>query len=189
MKLSSNSLKRRQSKSNRIKGFTLVELLITIAIVAMLSAVALPSLDNFLVKLRVDNEISEIQRLLLTARNNAINTGKNTTICPLKSSGTACTGSSVWTGAIGVLTEDGVIREKAAINANDSLLFGFTDITYTATGQTTANRASTFRYCPKGHTDLNRGIEIAINGRAYITTDTDSDGKDENRSGNEISCT
>lgn len=188
MKSSIYKAERLCAVKRKAKGFTLVELLVTIAIVAMISAIALPSLNGFLVQLRVDNEISELQRLLLTARNTAINTGKDTSVCPLKSSGTACTGGSDWTGAIGVLNEDGVIKEKAAINSSDKLLYGFTDITYTATGQTLANRAGTFSYCPKDHSDLNRGIEIAINGRTYITADTDNDGKDENRSGSEISC-
>ena len=85
----------------RIKqGFTLVEVIVAIAVVGILSAIALPSMGDFLVKMRVDNEISEMQRLLLTARNIAINTGKNTTVCPL--SGKNCT--SNWQNKISVFT-------------------------------------------------------------------------------------
>ena len=43
-------------------GFTLVELMITIAIAATLMAIALPNFSSFLVEPRVDNEISQLQR-------------------------------------------------------------------------------------------------------------------------------
>ena len=87
------------SSARRKQGFTLVELMVAIAVVAILSATALPKLNDFLLKMRVDDEISEIQRLLLAARNMAINTGKNTTICPL--TGNSCTNN--WQNEISVL--------------------------------------------------------------------------------------
>ncbi|MCI2283147.1 prepilin-type N-terminal cleavage/methylation domain-containing protein [Colwellia sp. MSW7] len=71
------------SPTYRKQGFTLIEIMVAISIVAIMTTIALPSLNTFIVKMRVDNEISELQRLLLTARNLAINTGKNTTVCPL----------------------------------------------------------------------------------------------------------
>ena len=84
------------------KGFSLIELMVAIAVAAILSAIALPRLNVFLIQMRVDNEVSELQRLLLTARNMAINTGKNTTVCPL--SGTSCTTN--WHNEISVFTND-----------------------------------------------------------------------------------
>ena len=66
-------------------GFTLIELLIGIAILGIIIAISLPSFSSFLVKTRVDNEISELHRLVSNARNAAINSGKNVTLCPLSS--------------------------------------------------------------------------------------------------------
>ncbi len=181
------------------KGFTLVELMIAIAVVAILSAVALPSMGDFLIKMRVDNEISEVQRLLLTARNMAINTGKNTTICPL-SSGTCTTN---WGNEISVFTNSSntadndkydsateeLIKLKDAIKSGDKLQFTHTSIVYRPSGQLlTPTVASTLKYCPKDEADRSRGIDISISGRSYISSDTDSDDKDEDRSGNEIVC-
>ena len=41
----------------------------------------------------------------------------------------------------------------------------------------------------KNYNTLARGVNIALSGRAYLTQDTDNDGKDEDRNGNELNCT
>jgi type IV fimbrial biogenesis protein FimT/type IV fimbrial biogenesis protein FimU len=171
-----------------INGFTLVELIVTIAVVTVISAVALPSMNEFLVQMRVDNQVSEMQRLLLTARNVAINTGKNTTICPLSNTD-ACADSTNWVGAVGVINEDGVVKQKSAVNSGDKVVFAHKSIVYTPTGRTASDTSGTISFCPKDYAKYNRGIDVAVSGRVYSTSDTDADGKDENRSGTEISCT
>jgi len=179
------------------QGFTLIELMVAIAVVSILSAIALPSMNDFLVKMRVDNEISEMQRLLLTARNMAINTGKNTTVCPLSSG--VCTTS--WQNEISVFTNnvntvansnafvvpDELIKIKEAIKSGDKLQYSQTSVIYSPTGRliTTAAR---FSYCPKGQDNKARGIDVSVSGRSYTSSDTDNDGKDENRSGAAIVC-
>lgn len=182
-------LYQRKSKAFRkiVRGFTLVELMVTIAVVAVISAIALPSMNEFLVQMRVDNQVSEMQRLLLTARNTAINTGKNTTICPLSNADT-CADSTNWVGAVGVINEDGVVKQKSAITSGDKVVFSHKSIVYTPTGQTVSDTSGTMSFCPKGYAEYNRGIDVAISGRVYSSFDTDADGKDENRSGAEISC-
>jgi len=181
------------------RGFTLVEVMVAIAVISIISAIALPSMGNFLVKMRVDNEISEIQRLLLTARNMAINTGKNTTVCPLSSSG-ACTNN--WQNEISVFTNsdnslatnnnfvapDELVKIKEEIKAGDKLQYSQNSIIYTPDGRLLTASAD-FSYCPKDKADHSRGISISLSGRSYTSSDTDNDDKDEDRSGNEIVCT
>ena len=168
------------------RGFTLIELIITISIVGIISAIALPNLGSFMVEMRVDNEISELHRLLLTARNSAINTGKNTAVCPLD--GNVCAAENDWHGAVGVVDSDGVIKEKAAISVDDKLQFDRSSIEYTPAGRIVSNNSGSFKYCPSKHTDKSRGIDVSITGRVYSSTDTDNDGKDENRLNEEITC-
>lgn len=183
---------------NDKKGFTLVELIVGIAVIGIITAVALPSLNTFLVKMRVENEISQIHRLALIARNSAINMEQNVTLCPLNASNTC---NNNWQGELSVfidLDNDGVyesasnetlIKVKAAIASNDVLTYtGFSRITYSPTGLLASASNSTFRYCPDQYSDLSRGVVVSSTGRLYKTTDTDNDGKDETRAGTEISC-
>jgi len=183
-----------ESPTRHKKGFTLIELLIAIAIVAILSAIAMPSMSDFLVRMRVDNEISEMQRLLLTARNMAINTGKNTTVCPL-SSGTCTTN---WEGEISVFTNgandnnkfeaaDELVKVKGEIKSGDKLQYSQSSVIYAPTGRLIST-ASSFSYCPKTDADRSRGIDISVSGRSYTSSDTDNDDKDEDRTNNEITC-
>ena len=187
---------------NKKQGFTLVELMVTIAVVAIISAIALPSMNNFLVKMRVDNQISEMQRLLLTARNMAINTGKNTTVCPLYSG--EC--SDNWQGEISVFTNgsnstnndayetttddsttDVLIKIKEAIKSGEKLQFAHKSVVYSPSGRLLTG-AGFISYCPEDNADESRGIDIQISGRSYTSSDTDNDGKDEDRNNNEITC-
>jgi len=169
------------------KGFTLVELMVTVAVAGILTMIALPSLNDFLVRMRVDNEVIEIQRLLLTARNAAINSGQNAQLCPLAADDT-CQITTNWTGRIGVIGADGLIKQKAAINAGDQLEFAFTNITYNAAGQLTNNNFGIFSYCPKGYSDYSRGVEVTLSGRSSLSADNNGDGTDQDRAGTKVSC-
>ena len=62
------------------KAFTLIELIISIAVTSILVTIATPSLNEFIVQLRVDNEISQLHRMLLITRNSAIISGQKTII-------------------------------------------------------------------------------------------------------------
>ena len=186
-------------KNSTIKGngFTLIELMIGIAVVAILSAVALPSLNSFTVGMRVDNEISQLHRLVLTARNSAINMQQNVILCPLV--GTTCTAGE-WDKPLSVFIDinnngtyqsdtDSLLKVKGEISTGDQLIYaGNSNLTFNPTGRITAIAATTFNYCPKNNDDMSRSITISRSGRPYQSSDTDNDGKDEDRNGNEISC-
>jgi type IV fimbrial biogenesis protein FimT len=199
-KLSSAIIKRTCSKHN---GFTMIELMIGIAILGIITAIAMPSLNQFLINMRIDNEISQIHRLVLSARNSAISMERNVTLCPLNGTNT-CT--NVWRGELSVfidLDNDSIyepadsgdpanevlLKVKSAIQNNDTLTYaGFSRITFAPTGQLSAALNSTFIYCPQGFNDLGRAVLLSASGRAYQSSDVDGDGKDEDRNGNEIAC-
>ncbi len=177
------------------QGFTLVELLISISILGIMLAIGIPSLSEFIVKTRVDAQISEIHRLVLTARNTAINSGKNVTLCPL--SGSSC--GTNWQGELTVFTneddetkydssDEDIIKVKAKVDSGDVLKFNQARIVYTPTGRLASGANSLFSFCPSNYAELSRGVNISLSGRIYTSQDNDNDGKDEDRDGNEISC-
>jgi len=182
------------------KAFTLIELMVSISIVSILTSIALPNLNEFRVKMRVDSEISQIQRLLLTARNQAINTQFPVTLCPLNTQNQC---NTQWDKEISVfidlnnnniyepLNNETLIRTKSIIFDGDKLQYGLgrNRIKYAPTGRTTGwGSNGTFKYCPKNNEEQSRAIVISTSGRLYISGDIDNDGKDETRNGREIAC-
>lgn len=178
-------------------GFTLFELLVGIAILGIITTIALPNLSEFIVKMRVDNEISQLHRLLLSARNGAISSEHFVTVCPLNNDNEC---SSSWNnnlsafidtdgdGSYDVDRDDQLIKIKQAIESNDTLYFPRNKVIYEPTGRLTGFANGTFRYCPKDNDHFARAVIIFRSGRTYASSDIDNDGKDENRSGSEINC-
>jgi len=181
-------------------GFTLIELMISISILSILTAIAYPNLNAFLSQMRVDNEISVLHRLLFSARNAAINNALPVTVCPLNDLN-QCT--TQWQNEISVFIDlnknntydptnnEILLRTKPAIRKDDKLQYGLwrSRIIYAPTGRTSGwGSNGTFKYCPKGYPEKSRAIRIATSGRLYTSSDIDQDGKDEVRNGSEINC-
>jgi len=182
------------------KGFTLIETLISIAILTILTTITIPSFLDFSVSVRVNNEVSALHRLLLITRNHAVNQERFVTLCPLTQSGQC---SSNWHETLSVFyddnknkklddfSEEALIKTKLSIKLGDKLQYakGRTALTYAPSGRLAVwGGNGTFRYCPKDHNDKSRGIVISGAGRFYLTTDQNLDGLDENRSGRQIIC-
>lgn len=68
--------------TQRSKGFTLVELLITVSLVGILAAIAIPSFTGSIQSSKADTEVSDLQRALNFARLEAINRGVNVQLRP-----------------------------------------------------------------------------------------------------------
>mgnify|MGYP000082488416 FL=1 len=180
-----------------VKGFTLLELMVSLSVTSILAAIAVPNFNDFIIKMRVDNEISQLHRILLMTRNAAINSGKKAIICPLNE---AFNCTVQWQNKLSVFVDENdnklfdinekIILIREAISPDDKLVYGNTrnKITFKPTGSLSGLANGTFRYCPKGYDNLARGIVVARSGRLYQSSDVDNDGIDENRGNKEISC-
>ncbi len=179
------------------KGLTLIELMISISVSSILAAIAIPNYSAFIVQMRVDNEITQLHRMLLITRNSAINSGHKAIICPLDKS-LKCT--TQWEKELSIYIDSNnneildnnemIIRTKDEISTGDVLVYGKgrAKITFKPTGQLSGLANGTFRYCPTYYENHSRGIVVARSGRVYQSSDIDNDGIDENRSGKEIKC-
>lgn len=76
-------------------GFTLVELLVVLAMAAVLAVFSVPSLVSFIQRNRVESEVSAMMRSLQLARSEAIKRGQPVSVCASRD-GARCLGENVW---------------------------------------------------------------------------------------------
>ena len=181
-------------------GFTIIEALVSLAILLSLFAIGVPNFNNFLINMRVDNEITLLHRMLLLARNSAINSELYVTICPLNNQ-LKC--NSNWQSEVSVFSDinknriyepnigDFIIQIKPAIQSGDKLQYGKgrNALIYGPTGRLVIwGGNATFKYCPKNHDDKSRGIVVSVSGRVYETIHSEKHMQDINRSGKKLIC-
>lgn len=77
-------------------GLTLIELLVTIAIIGILLSLALPSFRDFLVGSRLSSDVNGFIGLINYARSEAISRNQSVVICPKSDTTTACASSQYW---------------------------------------------------------------------------------------------
>lgn len=79
------------------KGFTLIELMVTVSVLAILVGLALPDLRSFLVSNRLSSDVNGLIGLLNYARSEAIVRNQSVVVCP-KTNGAAitCENTQFW---------------------------------------------------------------------------------------------
>ncbi|MCT4351483.1 MULTISPECIES: pilin [Vibrio] len=123
-----NNKKRRTSQ----KGFTLIELMIVVAIIGVLSAVAIPAYKNYVTKGEISSGLATMRALITPAELIHQEKGKLAQATDLGDLGT--TGSANTLGAI-------------TISADDTLLFTFGGSSSINTSTLTFNRGTTGWVC------------------------------------------
>ncbi len=68
-------------------GFTLVELLVTVGVLAVVASLAAPSITTLMAKRRINNAATELHSTIVQARALAINTARNVEIWPAYAGG------------------------------------------------------------------------------------------------------
>lgn len=92
-KILPNSL--RGTARSSVRGFTLVELLVTIAVAAILISLAVPSFRVFIQNSRIATQTNDLVTDISFARSEAIKSGATVTLCT-SAAGLACDGGGNW---------------------------------------------------------------------------------------------
>jgi len=179
-------------------GFTLVELLITLVMGAILLTIAAPAFNDTVMNNRGVASINALAGLLGSARSEAIAQRATVTVCG-SSNGTAC--DAQWTnGWISFLDSDNdgtvdtgetVLRRANTVPGSISIaLVGATTVRYGSQGFATTGANGTFRVCDSRGDTHGRALVISSTGRVSVATDTNStpDGIVNDASGNNIHC-
>jgi type IV fimbrial biogenesis protein FimU len=155
------------------KGFTLIELMVTLAVAAILLGIGVPSLISIYEHSRADSAIRTIHGALAFARNQAVSYGANVVVCPYAD--TPC--GTNWNKGISIYilnaaNEKKVLRVIDGFNDNDKLkVSGATNdqINFTADGFSSA--ASEFIYCPGGNKIGSKSVTASSTGLIQFGAD------------------
>lgn len=129
-----------------VKGFTLLELMVTLAVVAVTLGIGLPAFAPTVERVRVANTYHLLTASLMAARTAAVTRSVPVTVCP-SSDGNRCRDDQVWEDGWIIFTDAdrsgqpdtaaSVLRRVEAINGDLSLrtTSGRQRVRYNATGQ------------------------------------------------------
>lgn len=185
-----NSLKNKK----RQFGVTLVEMMITLAIAAILLTLVAPNVQSILTRNKITAELNEMSGLLRFARFTAIDQQINTIACPTTNF-TAC--SNDWNSAKMVFIDangnnakdaaEPILASSQAISSTNSVTSTANSIQFLDSGVTVA--ASTILLCPNTKdAEFARALFVTLQGRTRVSTDTDDNGIDEDLSNTDLSC-
>ena len=117
-------------------GFTIIELMITVAMASILLAIAVPSFNQMVVSGRLTAQSNEMVAAISLARSEAIKRNANVTLCRAADNSTACvTATGAWRNWI-IRTTAGTVVRQGNVNtfggtlamrstlANDQVVFG-----------------------------------------------------------------
>ncbi|WP_250656789.1 GspH/FimT family pseudopilin [Alkalimarinus coralli] len=85
--------------TSKLQGFTLLELVIVLATLAILASLAVPNFTVFLERNASESDINLIKKLIYHARSSAIDSGQHVTLCVLDDK-QKCDKRSDWRGKV-----------------------------------------------------------------------------------------
>lgn len=153
------------TQKNTTNGFTLVELMVTVAVLVVLMSIGIPSFQTIFGQNRAAASANEILASLQFARSEAVRLGTAVQLCPSTDAAT-CTGGSDWTGGWIVHIDNEVRRIGPALHSSVSAS-GADSLTYGSAGQIEGARAP-FALSVATGAGIHRCILVDASGRAQI---------------------
>lgn len=175
-----------QVTTRRIQGFTLIELMVALAVVAILAMVAAPSMRTIIQNNRITTQVNSLLSDINLARSEAIKGAVNVQICTWNStanpSNPACDGGNDWSGGRVICADrnnngvfcdatelvrsrEGLASMTLAPNAPNAAI---SSITFDTRGQRPAGGGVDFRLCDYRGTASAKSIRITATGQASV---------------------
>ena len=175
-------------RSRSSLGFTLIELILTLAVVAILATVAVPGFQVLIKNNRISSQTNELLAALRLVRSEAIKRAAVVSLCKRNKAGAACDAAASWRdGWLAFVNDDGdrpaqvdagerILRVYGELSGGNTLSGGgnFRNfISYSAVGA--SSNLGTFTLCDDRGPDHALAVIISRTGRAR-TSQTKSNG-------------
>lgn len=116
-----NSQLVRPSKPHQ-DGFTLIELMVTLSVLAILMALAIPSFQSLMASSNLSAVTNDLMTTLAQARSNAVRRGGRVTVCK-SASGTQCAASGDWEQGWIMFNDDDHSGTSASVSTGEAITF------------------------------------------------------------------
>jgi len=164
---------RQGALDRRSRGFTLIELMIVLAIIGVILSIALPGFSEISLSTRLKAYANELVSSVYLARSEAIKRNAPVKLC-VSTDGTSCTGSGDWEqGWIVLDPNDVVIRRQGSLYAGYKVTStGGATLTFQPSGLTSTS--TLMKVCRKNPTPggQDREVTITATGKPRVTRKT-----------------
>jgi type IV fimbrial biogenesis protein FimT len=158
-------------------GFTLLELLITVALISIVMAIAIPSMTTFTQNDRLTTNINALIGHLAYARSEAVKRSQQVSLC-VSNNTTSCTGGNWEDGWIVYIDADGsntfsageeILRAQQALDGANTLTTAIgNQVTYDYRGFVSAASVGNFLLCDARNGLFGKTIRISTTGRVRL---------------------
>ncbi|TQV71219.1 prepilin-type N-terminal cleavage/methylation domain-containing protein [Exilibacterium tricleocarpae] len=175
---------------NKNKGFTLIELMIALAIFGILLGVAVPSFTALMNDKNMISQMTKLTAVIAYARSEAVTRSVAVVVCS-STDGATCAGNNTWEQGWIVFTDlngngapdlgggncaatvDCLLNVQGAMPAGVTLRATAASIVYTPTGDPAGGGGTAFRLCgasaqANNDTDYSRTVTISAPGSASV---------------------
>ncbi len=152
----------------RMRGFTLVELMVTIAVMVVLAMIAVPTFDNVRLSNRLGAYASDLVAASQLARSEAIKRNAQVTLCA-SSNASSCASDGQWEAGWIVVSGGQVIQKQRAAASGYRIRDGTGQSALRFEGTGVGATASTLTVCrasPAGTQE--RVVKISATGRTSV---------------------
>lgn len=153
------------------RGFTIIEMMITVAVLAVIAAFALPAMTDLIYTGAVRSASSDFYGALLMARSEAIKRRTSAVVAPVGSSWT--TGWTVKTGTI-VLQQEDALRSGVSVQVNVPASGTTSSITYGSNGRVSSGNQLVIFYSATQSKVRARCISVDPNGLPRMRSDSNN---------------